>query len=329
MGPRPLDERDAVSRYSRQDVLRILRLRARQVTAWERAGLIETGDSYSFQDLVKLRKLRDLRANRVSVANIRASVDAMQAVAGMSNPLLEATASRRGSRVLFRHSGAVMEPIARQFVLDFDAPTPGEPRAVANTSPNPVALESRVSALFLQAVQLEESGRMDEAAEEYEQVLHLDPHHAPSSINLGTICYNRRAFRRAEELYRRATIADPGYALAFFDLGNVLDELERLPDAIEAYRSAIRLVPKYADAHYNLALAYERTGERRRALRHWTMYLKLDPVGPWANHARTQARKILSREKLTIVHRSPWVSRRRSDSRPAGPAIEHGPGMPA
>jgi tetratricopeptide (TPR) repeat protein len=318
-----------VSKYSRQDVLRILRLHARQISAWERAGLIEAGDSYSFQDLVKLRKLRDLRANRVSVANIRASVDAMQAVSGMSNPLLEASASRRGSRVVFRHSGAVMEPIARQFVFDFDASASGERSTVANTTPNPAALEARVSAFFLQAVQLEESGRMDEAAEIYEKVLHLDPHHAPSAINMGTICYNRRAFRRAEELYRRATIADPGYALAFFDLGNVLDELERLPDAIEAYRSAIRLVPKYADAHYNLALAYERTGERRRALRHWTMYLKLDPVGPWANHARAQARKILSREKLAIVHRSPGISRRRTDSRNTEPAGSRGPSLPA
>jgi tetratricopeptide (TPR) repeat protein len=318
-----------VSRYSRQDVLRILRLRAKQITAWERAGLIEMGDSYSFQDLVKLRKLRDLRANRVSVANIRASVDAMQAVSGMSNPLLEATASRRGSRVVFRHSGAVMEPIARQFVFDFETPTMGELSAVPNTSANQVALESRVTALFLQAVQLEEGGQIEEAADGYEQVLHLDPHHAPSSINLGTICYNRRAFRRAEELYRRATVSDPGYALAFFDLGNVLDELERLPDAIEAYRSAIRLVPKYADAHYNLALAYERIGERRRALRHWTVYLKLDPVGPWANHARTQSRKILSREKLAIVHRSVWAPRRQPETRSMQSATERGPGLPA
>jgi tetratricopeptide (TPR) repeat protein len=300
------------------------------MVAWERAGLIETGDSYSFQDLVKLRKLRDLRASRVSVANIRASVDAMQAVSGMSNPLIEASASRRGSRVLFRHSGAVMEPIARQFVFDFEAPSAGELTAVPNTNPNPIALESRVSSIFLQAVQHEEAGKMEEAAEGYEKVLHLDPHHAPSAINLGTICYNQRAFRRAEELYRRATVSDPSYALAFFDLGNVLDELERLPDAIEAYRTAIRLVPKYADAHYNLALAYERTGERRRALRHWTVYLKLDPVGPWATHARSQARKILSREKLTIVHRSPWTPRRRSEARAAsGSAAEMGPGLPA
>jgi tetratricopeptide (TPR) repeat protein len=152
-------------------------------------------------------------------------------------------------------------------------------------------------------VQMEENGKPDEAAKLYESILLLDPYHAPSSINLGTICYNKRLFKQAEELYRRATVADSSYALAFFDLGNVLDELQRLPEAIEAYWAAVRLVPKYADAHYNLALAYERTGERRRALRHWTAYLRLDTVGPWANHARSQAKKILAREKLVIVHR--------------------------
>jgi tetratricopeptide (TPR) repeat protein len=91
--------------------------------------------------------------------------------------------------------------------------------------------------------------------------------------------------------------------LAFFDLGNVLDELKRLPDAISAYQRAVVLVPQYADAHYNLALAYERQGHRRRALRHWLMYVRLDPVGPWANHAKAQAKKILSGERLRIVAR--------------------------
>lgn len=290
-------------RYSRQDVLRILRIHSRQLSAWERAGLVVAGDAYSFQDLVQLRKLRDLRATRLSVASIRASVDAMQAVSGMSNPLLEAGAVRSGSRLVFRHSGAMMEPIARQFVFDFDTPVHGQLSSVGNTTANQAAVESHVCTLFLQAVQLEESSQPDQAADVYRSILHLDPHHAASAINLGTLCYNKRLFGQAEELYRRATVADSSYALAFFDLGNVLDELQRLPEAIETYRSAIRLAPRYADAHYNLALAYERTGERRRALRHWTAYLKLDAVGPWATHARAQARKILAREKLVIVHR--------------------------
>jgi tetratricopeptide (TPR) repeat protein len=91
--------------------------------------------------------------------------------------------------------------------------------------------------------------------------------------------------------------------LAFFDLGNVLDEMQRLDDATEAYQKAVVLVPQYADAHYNLALAYERQGHRRRALRHWLTYVRLDPVGPWASHAKDQARKILKTEKLSIVSR--------------------------
>ncbi len=319
------DERTAVTRYSRPDVLRILGIHAKQLMAWERAGLVAAAESYGFQELLPLRKLRDLRATRLSVASIRASVHAMRSVSGMSNPLLEAGTARNGSRMVFRHSGAVMEPIARQFVFDFDSATSGKLTAVGSTQANRqasyAAHQARVASLFLEAVHLEEGGKLDEAAAHYEMLLSLEPDHAPAAINLGTICYNQRLFLRAEELYRRATVADESYALAFFDLGNVLDELQRLPEAIEAYRKAVQLLPKYADAHYNLALAYERTGERRRALRHWTTYLKLDPSGPWANHARGQARKIIAREKLSIVHRSPSGVARRMEFRPRGPAL--------
>ena len=125
----------------------------------------------------------------------------------------------------------------------------------------------------------------------------------PPCINLGTIHYNQREYEKAEQLYRRATEADADYALAFFDLGNVLDEMQRLPEATAAYQKAVQLVPGYADAHYNLALAYERQGEKRKALRHWMTYVRLDPVGPWACHAKAQARKILGAEKLSIVSR--------------------------
>ena len=295
-----------VTRYSRQDVLRILRIRAKQLRAWERAALVSFSDTYSFQDLVQLRKLRDLRATRLSAASIRASVHAMQAVSGMANPLLESAAVRNGSRLLFRHSGTVMEPIARQFVFDFE----GHRDLVREERPGlcPAQITSRTGSLFLEAVRCEEVGKKIEAAEIYQEILKLDAGHAPAAINLGTIFYNQKQFAASERLYRQAAQSDPCYALAFFDLGNVLDELQRLSEAIEAYRTAIRLAPTYADAHYNLALAFERQNERRKALRHWVSYLKLDPIGPWANHARGQIRKILDREKLTIVSRGPRTS---------------------
>lgn len=297
------NENITVIQYNRQDVLRILHIDRKQLCSWERSGLIPHSETYSFQDLVQLRKLRDLRATRLSVANIRASIHAMRQVSGVANPLLEAGAVRNGTRLAFRLSGAMMEPIARQFVFDFDAPRQNQLAEVGSSGRHQAARDSRVQSLFYEAVRLEEQGKMQEAAEYYEGILAIDPNHAPACINLGTIQYNLRQFLNAERLYRRATVADPQYALAFFDLGNVLDELQRLPEAIAAYSTAIRLLPHYGDAHYNVALAYERTGERRAALRHWTAYIKLDRIGPWSNHARVQARKILEREKLAIVHR--------------------------
>ncbi len=290
-----------MTRYSRQDVLRILHLRARQLTAWEQAGLIPTNESYSFEDLAQLRTLRTLRATRITAKSIRESVEAMRKAAGMGNPLIEASAVGHGSRLAFRHCGALVEPLTQQLAFDFEA-TPERALSIVGAAHGHHA---DVQEMFQRAVQLEEDpATLPEAAEMYRRILTLRPGYAAAAINLGTIHYNLREFAMAEQLYRRATEADPEYALAFFDLGNVLDELKRLPDAISAYQRAIALVPQYADAHYNLALAYERQGHRRRALTHWLTYVRLDPVGPWANHAKAQAKKILSTERLSIVSRA-------------------------
>jgi tetratricopeptide (TPR) repeat protein len=294
-----------VTRYSRQDVIRILHLHARQLSAWERAGLISPNEHYSFEALGRLRTLRDLQATtRISAKSIRASVDAMQRVAGMRNPLMEATAVRRGSRLSFRHGGALMDPLTQQLAFDFDTSPERQLRVVRATGDAPARQAAEVQDLFQRAVRMEENpATTAQAIEIYHAILTRRPQHAPALINLGTIHYNMRDYQQAERLYRQATVSDPDYALAFFDLGNVLDEMQRLPEATIAYQKAVALVPQYADAHYNLALSYERQGYRRRALRHWLAYVRLDPVGPWASHAKEQARKILNTEKLSIVSR--------------------------
>jgi len=293
-----------VTSYSRQDVLRILDITARQLQAWERAELIPSRQSYTFQDLGQLRTLRILREEDVSAASIRDSIVAMKAVAGMANPLLEARLVRSGSRLAFRHRGAIVDPIRRQLLFDFErgdqAATAREPAPLRR----PGALQRDVQDKFLAAVQAEEGGEKPHAMAIYEEILRMDESYAPAYINLGTIYFHLRQYGRAEELYRRATIADPGYVLAYFDLGNVLDELQRLEESIAAYCTAVELSPRYGDAHYNLALAYERKGECRAALRHWQAYIKLDNRGPWAEHARGQIRMLLGREKLSIVARS-------------------------
>lgn len=293
-----------MTRYSRQDVLRILQLTSRQLQSWERAGLIAALESYSFQQLSQLRKLRLLSLERIRSSRISASVQAMQRVSGMANPLLEAGMVTARSRIAFRHQGALVEPVSRQLVFDFDGSAASASCTVIGEAAVQRFRESRAASLFHEAVRLEDAqGPVREIIELYSEAIELQPEHAAALINLGTVYYNQRQFLQAEAMYRRATEADPNYALAHFDLGNSLDELQRLNDAIEAYRAAIRIAPKYADAHYNLALAYERIGEHRRALPHWMTYARLDPSGPWSAHARGQARRLIAADHLQIISR--------------------------
>jgi tetratricopeptide (TPR) repeat protein len=292
-----------VYRYSQADLLRILRLTARQLAGWEKAGLVAAAESYSFFDLLQIKKVRDLCARKVRPAVIRQSLEAMQKqAAGMENPLLEAGAFTTGHRVAFRHQGRVLEPIAGQFMFDF---SPRE-KVVSSTPvvvhrPEPVPAD--VAELFARGIALEEDpSQQAQAITVYQQVLEIDPDHAAAHINLGTLHYNRQEFALAEKHYRRAIAVDPRYALAYFDLGNVLDETGRVTEAIQTYNTALQLAPTYADAHYNLALAYEKIKEPRKALKHWRAYVKLDTAGPWAIHAKNQIQRILQADGLKLVH---------------------------
>jgi tetratricopeptide (TPR) repeat protein len=271
------------------------------LAAWEKAELVAVTESYSFFDLLQIKKVRDLCAHKVRPAVIRESLQAMQKqAAGMENPLLEASAFSTGDRIAFRHGGRVVEPIAGQFMFDFSA----RDNVVSSTTPVIRPVPADVAGLFAQGIALEEDPNTQvQAIAAYQKVLELDPEHAAAHINLGTLHYNRQDYTLSERHYRAAIAIDPRYALAYFDLGNVLDETGRVAEAIQAYKTALMLAPTYGDAHYNVALAYEKVREPRKALKHWRAYVKLDTSGPWAVHARNQIHRILQADGLKLVYR--------------------------
>ena len=291
--------------YSRADLLRILHITPRQLANWERAGLLTSLESYSFSDLLEIKKVRDLCAMSVRPNVIRQSLEAMRKQsAGVEKPLLEAGAwMTKKHRVAFRHEGKLLEPIAGQFLMDFSE----REKVVTSTPvprPEPTPHEHEVTAWFARGIALEENpSTQTEAIGAYHKVLELEPAHAAAHINLGTLYYNRQDFGLAERHYRKAIESDARYALAYFDLGNVLDETGRVQEAVQTYKVAIQLAPTYADAHYNLALAFEKLREPRKALKHWQAYVKLDTSGPWSVHARSQIKRILQADGLRLVYK--------------------------
>jgi tetratricopeptide (TPR) repeat protein len=190
-----------VNYFERSDLLRILRITARQLSGWQRAGLIAASDSFSFFDLLQVKKVRDLRAKRVKSAAILASLQAMQArVAGMENPFLEAGSFSIGSRVAFRTGGKALDPIDGQLIMDFA----NSGQVVETTARfRPAQAGESAMDLFAHGVALEDDpNSAAEAISSYNKVLELEPGYAPAHINLGTLYYNQSHGHRMRRALR-------------------------------------------------------------------------------------------------------------------------------
>lgn len=287
--------------YSREELRRILRLSERQLSAWQRQGLVPAGP-YTFSDLIAAKTILKLRQNNVSLQKIQRSVAALKRkLDGIERPLTELKISSDGRRILVNYQGAVMESDTGQLLFNFDT---GRLHAsvramqVTGASASPLQRKQEAEEWFVKGLKLEERpDSVHEAIQAYVRAIELNPQAAGAYINLGTIYYNMHQLDDAEKCYQAAVTIDPDYALAHFNLGNVFDERGDLPAARRNYEQALRLAPQYADAHYNLALVYEKLELRAKAVPHWRAYLKLDPSSPWAAYARQQ----LARSPLKLV----------------------------
>lgn len=275
----------------------MLGLSRQQLQAWERQGLIRRLEEYSFSDLLALRTLIQLRKNRVPGARIREAILALRRRWGSSeNPLAELKIFPEGRRLRVKVDDALLEPITGQLLLPFEAAGSENesnkivqfPRSKLQTRER----QQRVEQLFSQAVELEQQGRVAEALRCYRDLLELEPNHAPTLVNLGTICFHARDYVQARTYYEHAVRVAPDYALARFNLGNLLDELGLFEAALEQYQEALRLKPDYADAHFNIASVYKALGQPLRALQHWRQYLKYDGTSEWARIARREIERI-------------------------------------
>lgn len=282
--------------YSREETRRLLSVSERQLRSWEQQKLVPTCDSYGFRELVALRTLERLRRARVAPAQIRRALVALaKKLRHIQDPLTQLRLYVDGKRVRVEVDGRAMEAESGQLLLDFD---PVELNRLLEFRAPDTGKEDRDKKLeaerwFQRGLDLEQTGGpVEQIVEAYEKSLELDPSSAGALVNLGTIHFNGRDFKKAERYYLKALEADPEYALAHFDLANLYDERGEQKKALEHYSAALRISPHYADAHYNLALLYQGSNQTMKAVHHWTAYLKLDPASHWSNIARRELAKL-------------------------------------
>jgi tetratricopeptide (TPR) repeat protein len=289
--------------YSREDVRRQLGVSKRQLESWEKQNLLPSGGSFTFSDILALRTLVGLRKSNVSAVQIRKAIQAMRKhFSEFENPLTEVRIYSQGKKIQIQfadnNENRKMEAISGQLILDFDKAEINKllsfpVRAEESKAAQKMRARREAENWFEKGLDLEQAGApAEEVIAAYQKAAEIDPTSAGALVNLGTVHFNARDWRQAEQYYRRAVDVDPEYALAHFNLGNLYDERGDQAGALNHYLAAIRIHARYADAHYNIALLYQSMGQPLKAVRHWKAYLTMDPGSAWAAIARRELTKI-------------------------------------
>ena len=134
-----------------------------------------------------------------------------------------------------------------------------------------------ITALNL-GTELQAEGRLDEAVEQYRQVLALTPDDALAHSNLGTALAAQGRLDEAIGHYEQALALAPGDADAHANLGNALLSLGRTGEGIASLRRALDIDPDSAEAHAALGIALHDAGELDDAVVHLRRAVDLGAV---------------------------------------------------
>ena len=96
----------------------------------------------------------------------------------------------------------------------------------------------------------------DEAAEEYENIIEINPKHAKALHNLGRIYFQDGDYAKALKSFQNVLKLEPENTDAWNDLGSVYEITNNLIQAISTYRKALRVNPLHEETNFNLANAY-------------------------------------------------------------------------
>ena len=122
-----------------------------------------------------------------------------------------------------------------------------------------------------------QNGELDQAIEQYQRSIKINPNYARAQGNLGVALFKEGRLDEAIAHYQMALESNPNYAEAHTNLGNALLQKGQLGEATEHYQMALKIDPGYAPAYANLGIAFFRQGRLADAITLFNEALRLNP----------------------------------------------------
>ena len=134
------------------------------------------------------------------------------------------------------------------------------------------------SAQFRLAVRLQTDGRLKEAFEAYQPLLHVDAHKADVASNLSILCLQVGDRDGAERYARSAVATDANHANGWNHLALALNARGAKPEALAAFERTVALDPAHAPAWFNIGEARTGQSDMTGAIEAYGRAIALDPA---------------------------------------------------
>ena len=122
-----------------------------------------------------------------------------------------------------------------------------------------------------------QSGRLDDAIEQYRKALEIKPHYALAHYDWGVALGKQGKVDEAAKQFQAAVDINPNFAEAHYNLGVALVDAGRTNEAMDQFQKAVELDPDNAEAHNNLGNAFLQTGRIHDAVAQFQMAIQLKP----------------------------------------------------
>ncbi|WP_428307048.1 MerR family transcriptional regulator [Lacipirellula sp.] len=273
------------------------------IRRWERQGTLQPVrvvrrlSHFDFEEVGVARRLAQLLAAGCSLRTVdRRLAEISRLLPDNPRPLADPRVVVEGRRLFLRLGDDLAEP-GGQLLLDFDetsladddeAPATISIAAGQRSKPsgNGAALQTLIEQLQQEAIDWEDAGRLDRAAESYRTLLLAAGPQPEFHFALADVLYRANDLSAARERYYSALEIDEEYVEARASLGCVLAETGELELAAATLEGALQYSADFADVHYHLAHVLDRLDRPAEALEHWRTFLDLAPESPWAAAAR-------------------------------------------
>ena len=227
--PAKADYQRVKSSYSLREIQEMFGLSERTIRRWTEQGIIQakqvevdgaTEYNYDFQALTQFRRVRELRAQGLSIRQIEAELQ------GQLNLFLGFETSKLAR---------LLTPLEEALLLDQQ----GDPRA-AEVYLEAINDGDNVAEAYCNlGIINKEKGNLGQALDNLTLALKPEPRHVEAHYNLGNLYYDAGQFPLARLHYEAAAQIAPDFSLVYFNLSLAYFKLDNLVDslaALETYR---------------------------------------------------------------------------------------------